>query len=138
VVDCKVKLFDGKHHAVDSSEMAFKIAGSMCFKKAFMDAKPCLLEPVHELVITVPKENVGDIMGDISGRRGRVLGMEDSGKYTKVMAQVPLAEVQTYSSDVRSMTSGRGTFTMRFDHYQEVPSDLAKKIIEGYKEVEEE
>jgi elongation factor G len=138
VVDVTVRLFDGKFHAVDSSEMAFKIAGSMAFKNAFEKCRPCLLEPVYKVAITVPKDNVGDVMGDISGRRGRVMGMEDAGKYTTVNAQVALSEIQTYSSDLRSMTSGRGTFTMDFDHYEEVPADLAQKIREAYESDEDE
>jgi elongation factor G len=138
VVDVKVRLFDGKFHAVDSSEMAFKIAGRMAFKKAFEQAKPILLEPIWGMTITIPNENVGDIMGDISGRRGKVLGMEDQGKYTLVKAQVPLSEVQTYSSDLRSMTSGRGTFEMAFDHYEEMPNELAHKITAAYVAHEED
>ena len=137
VVDVKVRLYDGKYHAVDSSEMAFKIAGSMGFKKAFEKAKPTLLEPIWLMEITVPGENTGDIMGDISGRRGRVLGMVDQGKYTQVNAHVPLSESQRYSSDLRSMTSGRGTFTSNFDHYEEVPSDLAAKIKAAFESDEE-
>ncbi|MBN1946382.1 MAG: elongation factor G [Bradymonadales bacterium] len=138
VVDVKVRLYDGKYHPVDSSEMAFKIAGSMGFKKAFEQAKPIMLEPIHELLVTVPKENVGDVMGNISGRRGRVLGMEDHGKYTTIKAQVPLNEAQRYSSDLRSMTSGRGTFQMSFSHHEELPGELASKVIAAYHEEEEE
>ena len=119
IVDVKVRLYDGKYHAVHSSEMAFKIAGSMCFRNAFEQSTPILLEPIWIMEITVPGDNVGDIMGDISSRRGRVLGMEDKGKYTMIKAQVPLAEVQTYSNDLRSMTSGRGSFLMDFDAYGE-------------------
>jgi elongation factor G len=136
VVDITVRLFDGKFHPVDSSEMAFKIAGAMAFKSAFEKAKPILLEPVWELAVIAPKENVGDIMGDISGRRGKVLGMEDRGKYTEVKAQVPLREIQTYSNDLRSMTSGRGSFEMEFDHYQELSGDLTQQVITEYKEAE--
>ncbi len=138
VVDVKVKVFDGKFHAVDSSEMAFKIAGAMAFKNAFAQCKPILLEPVSELAVTVPKDNVGDIMGDISSRRGKVLGMDDMGKYTQVKAHVPRSEVQTYSNELRSMTSGRGTFTMQFDHYQELPGDLAKKVMAAFTDDDDE
>ncbi len=137
-VDVKVRLFDGKFHAVDSSEMAFKIAGAMAFKKAVEQAKPCLLEPIWQMEITVPGDNVGDIMGDISSRRGKVLGMEDQGKYTTVKAQVPLSEVQTYSNDLRSMTSGRGAFVMGFDHYQEMPAEYAQKVIAAFKDEEDD
>jgi elongation factor G len=138
VVDVKVRLSDGKFHAVDSSEMAFKIAGSMAFRKGFEEANPVLLEPVYEMSITVPKENVGDVMGDVSSRRGKVLGMEEAGKYTRVKAQVPLSECQTYSNELRSMTSGRGTFSMHFDHYQQLPSDLAQKVMDQFVREEEE
>ena len=138
VVDVKARLFDGKFHAVDSSEMAFKIAGSMCFKKAFEMAKPVLLEPIWGMEITIPNDNVGDIMGDISSRRGKVLGMEDQGRYTTVRAQVPLSEAQTYSNELRSMTSGRGAFTMEFDHYQEMPNELAQKVFAAFHEEDEE
>ena len=138
VVDVKVRLFDGKYHAVDSSEMAFKIAGSMCFKKAFEMAKPTLLEPIWEMQITVPNDSVGDIMGDISSRRGKVLGMEDRGRYTTVGALVPLNESQTYSNDLRSMTSGRGTFTMEFAQYEEMPNELAQKVYAAFHDEDEE
>ena len=129
VVDVKVKLFDGKFHAVDSSEMAFKIAGSMDFKRAFEQSNPILLDPVWEMAVLVLKDNVGDIMGDISSRRGKVLGIDDMSKYTQVKAHTPQSEVRMYSNELRSMTSGRGTFTMQFDHYQELPGDLAKKVM---------
>jgi elongation factor G len=138
IVDVKVRLYDGKYHAVDSSEMAFKIAGSMCFRDAFEQSTPILLEPIWIMEITVPGDNVGDIMGDISSRRGRVLGMEDKGKYTLIKAQIPLAEVQTYSNDLRSLTSGRGSFLMDFDHYEEMPREEAEKIIAAFSGEEEE
>lgn len=138
VVDVKVRLTDGKFHAVDSSEMAFKIAGSMAFRRGFEEANPVLLEPVYEMSITVPKDNVGDVMGDVSSRRGKVLGMEEAGKYTRVKAQVPLSECQTYSNELRSMTSGRGTFSMHFDHYQQLPTDLAQKVMDQFVREEEE
>ena len=138
VVDVKVRLFDGKYHAVDSSEMAFKIAGSMCFKKAFEMAKPTLLEPIWQMQITVPNDSVGDVMGDISSRRGKVLGMEDQGKYTTVRALVPLNQSQAYSNDLRSMTSGRGAFTMEFAQYEEMPNELAQKVYAAFHDEEEE
>jgi elongation factor G len=138
VVDFKVDLVDGSFHPVDSSEMAFKIAGSMAFKKAMADAKPTLLEPIMEMEITVPDEYMGDIIGDLNSRRGRVMGMETKGNKQIVKAQVPLSEVLKYAPDLRSMTAGRGMFTMKFSHYEEVPAPLQEKIIELYKKEKEE
>ncbi|MEJ2729492.1 MAG: elongation factor G [Deltaproteobacteria bacterium] len=129
-VDFKVTLDDGSYHAVDSSEMAFKIAGSLAFKKAVEGASPTLLEPIMKVKITTPEEYMGDIMGDLNGRRGRVLGMDSAGKNQVINAQVPMAEFLSYASDLRSMTGGRGLFTMEFSHYDEVPAQIAEKIIE--------
>ena len=129
-VDFKATLNDGSFHAVDSSEMAFKIAGSLAFKKAAEQAQPVLLEPIMKVKITTPDEFMGDIMGDLNGRRGRVLGMDSAGKYQVINAQVPLAEFQTYAPDLRSMTGGRGIYTMEFSHYDEVPAQLSEKIVE--------
>jgi len=134
VVDFKVDLVDGSFHAVDSSEMAFKIAGSMAFKKAVMEAKPTLLEPVVSLEITVPDDCMGDVIGDLNSRRGRVLGMDTKGKKQIIKANVPLAEVLKYAPDLRSMTAGRGMYTMKFSHYEEVPGPLQEKVIEAAKE----
>jgi elongation factor G len=132
VVDIKVTLYDGSYHAVDSSEMAFKIAGSLAIKKGFMDAKPILLEPIMKVDVTVPDQYMGDVIGDLSSRRGKPLGSEPRGRYIVVSALVPLAEMPTYASTLRSITSGRGAYHMEFDHYEEVPADTAKKIIEVY------
>ncbi len=134
VVDLKVRFFDGKSHEVDSSEMAFKIAASMCLKKALQEANPTLLEPIMKMEITVPEEVMGDVIGDLNGRRGRVLGMESKGKYQIIKAQAPMAEILTYALDLNSMTGGRGTFTVEFSHYEEVPANLAEKIIAAAKE----
>lgn len=134
VVDFKVDLVDGSFHPVDSSEMAFKIAGSMAFKKALMEAKPTLLEPVMMLEITVPDDCMGDVIGDLNSRRGRVLGMDTKGKKQIIRANVPMAEVLKYAPDLRSMTAGRGMYTMKFSHYEEVPGQLQEKIIEASKE----
>jgi len=134
VVDLKVRFFDGKSHEVDSSEMAFKIAASMCLKKALQEANPTLLEPIMKMEITVPEEVMGDVIGDLNGRRGRVLGMESKGKYQIIKAQAPMAEILTYALDLNSMTGGRGTFTMEFSHYEEVPVNLSEKIIAAAKE----
>jgi len=131
VVDFRVTLDDGSYHAVDSSEMAFKIAGSLAFKKAVQQANPVLLEPIMEITIVTPEEFMGDIMGDLNGKRGRVLGMDSKGKNQIIKAHVPMAEFLTYAPDLRSMTGGRGMFTMEFSHYDEVPAQLAQKIIEA-------
>ena len=137
-VDFKASLDDGSFHAVDSSEMAFKIAGSLAYRKAAQEAKPVLLEPVMKMQITTPDEFMGDIMGDLNGRRGRVLGMDAAGKYQVINAEVPMAEVLTYAPDLRSMTGGRGIFTMEFLRYDEVPAQLAAKVVEAIKSEEED
>jgi elongation factor G len=129
-VDFKATVDDGSYHAVDSSEMAFKIAGSLAFKKAAEEAQPVLLEPIMYVTITAPDEFMGDIMGDLNGRRGRVLGMDSAGKNQVIKANVPMAEFLTYAPDLRSMTGGRGIYTMEFSHYDEVPAHIAEKIIE--------
>jgi len=136
-VDFKCTLDDGSFHAVDSSEMAFKIAGSLAFKKAAVDAKPVLLEPIMKVTVTTPDEYMGDIMGDLNGRRGRVLGMDSAGKNQVINAEVPMAEIQTYAPDLRSMTGGRGMYAMEFDHYEEVPNQLAEKIVEAINQEKE-
>jgi elongation factor G len=129
VVDLKVRFYDGKSHDVDSSEMAFKIAASMCLKKALQDANPVLLEPIMKMEITVPEEVMGDVMGDLNGRRGRVMGMDTQGRYQVIKAQVPMAEVLQYALDLNAITGGRGTFQMEHSHYEEVPSQLADKVV---------
>jgi elongation factor G len=128
-VDFVCALYDGSYHDVDSSEMAFKIAASMAFKKAFMDASPVLLEPIMNVEVTVPEECLGDVMGDFNGRRGRIMGIDSNGKLQVVKAQCPLAEMFRYAIILRSMTSGRGSFTMEFSHYEETPAEIAKKVI---------
>lgn len=129
VTDVKVVLYDGSYHAVDSSEMAFKIAGSLAFKQAAPDAGIVLLEPIMDMVITVNKDSVGDIMGDLNSRRGRVMGMDSVPKGEVVTAQVPMAEIQTYANDLTSMTGGLGMFTIGFSHYEEVPAQITEKIV---------
>lgn len=136
-VDFKVTLDDGSFHAVDSSEMAFKIAGSLAFKKAAVDAKPVLLEPIMKVTVTTPDDYMGDIMGDLNGRRGRVLGMDSAGKNQVINAEMPMAEIQTYAPDLRSMTGGRGMYAMEFDHYEEVPNQLSEKIVEAINQEKE-
>lgn len=132
-VDFKATLDDGSYHAVDSSEMAFKIAGSLAFKKAAEEAKPVMLEPIMKMQITTPDEFMGDIMGDLNSRRGRVLGMDSAGKYQVINAEVPMVEILTYAPDLRSMTGGRGIFSVEFIRYDEVPAQLAEKVIEAVK-----
>lgn len=129
VDDLKVRFFDGKSHDVDSSEMAFKIAARMCFKKAVLEATPVLLEPIVKMEITVPEDAMGDVMGDLNGRRGRVLGMDSHGKYQVIKAQAPMAEVLRYALDLNAITGGRGTFQTEHSHYEEVPAQLAEKVI---------
>ena len=129
VVDVKVRFYDGKSHEVDSSEMAFKLAAIMAFKKGVQDANPVLLEPIMKVEVTVPEENIGDIIGDLNSRRGRVLGVESRGNYQVVQANVPMSEMLKYLPDLNSKTGGRGTFTMEFSHYEEVPSQLTEKIV---------
>jgi elongation factor G len=129
-VDFKVTLDDGSFHAVDSSEMAFKVAGAIAYKKACQEAQPVLLEPIMKVTVTTPEEYMGDIMGDLNGRRGKVLGMDNAGKNQVIKANVPMAEFLTYAPDLRSMTGGRGMYTMEFSHYDEVPIHIAEKIIE--------
>jgi elongation factor G len=139
VVDVRVTCFDGSYHSVDSSEMAFKVAASMGFQKAFMSANPVLLEPIYDISIKVPEEYMGDVMGDISSRRGKIMGMDSDGKFQVIKAKVPLAELYKYSTALRSMTAGRGIHNRSFSHYEEVPGEIAEKIIaEAKKEKEEE
>ncbi|PLY03832.1 MAG: elongation factor G [Desulfuromonas sp.] len=129
VQDVRVTLYDGQHHAVDSNEMAFKIAGSMGFKRAMEQASPVLLEPVMHMEITVPDECVGDVIGDMNSRRGKVLGMDPQGATQVVNVKVPMSEVLKYAPELRSMTSDRGMFTMGFYHYAEVPAHMVDKIL---------
>jgi elongation factor G len=132
IVDVKVSLVDGKTHPVDSKDIAFQIAGREVFKKAFELASPILLEPVAELLVTVPEEYTGDIMGDLSARRGKIAGMAPSGSVQTISAKVPEVEVQNYSTTLRSLTQGRGFYTKSFSHYEPVPGELARKIIDAY------
>jgi len=129
VVDVKVRFYDGKSHEVDSSEMAFKIAAIMAFKKGVQEANPVLLEPIMKVEVTAPDENIGDVIGDLNSRRGRVLGVEGRGNYQVIQANVPMSEMLKYAPDLNSKTGGRGTFTMEFSHYEEVPAQWTDKII---------
>jgi len=134
LVDVKVTLYDGKEHPVDSSEMAFKLAGSAALKQGVNQGKPILVEPIVNLRVTVPEANTGDAMGDLNSKRAKVLGITPQDGYSVIEAQVPLAEVQHYATDLRSITQGRGHYALEFDHYEEVPSHLAQKIIDKGKE----
>ncbi len=135
--DVKVRLYDGQHHTVDSSEMAFKIAGSMAFKQAVAEADAYLLEPIMEMTISVPEDAVGDVIGDLNSRRGHPLGMEPKGTATEIKAEVPMAEVLDYAPDLRAITGGRGDYTMDFLRYDEVPGHIAQKVIAEAKAEEE-
>ncbi len=136
IVNLKVSLFDGSYHSVDSSEMAFKIAASMALKKGFVDANPVLLEPIQNVCITVPESFMGDVMGDLNKKRGKILGMEPKDGNQLIRAQVPLSEMFNYAIDLRSITQGRGSFTMEFSHYEELPQQLAEQVIAARKQEE--
>ena len=138
VVDFSAELYYGSYHDVDSSEMSFKLATRLSFKKGIMDANPVLLEPVMDVEVTVPERFMGDVMGDFNSRRGRIMGMEGHGKLQVVKAQCPLAEMFRYAIILRSMTSGEGSFSMEYSHYEEVPGDIAKKVIAAHKKEDED
>ncbi len=129
MVDFKATVYDGKYHPVDSSEMAFKIAGSLAYKEAMEKCRPTLLEPIMNVEIVVPEENTGDVLGDLNSRRGRTQGMEPKGSLTSIKAQVPMSEMLSYEPTLTSMTGGRGSFHMEYSHYEEVPSHLVQKIV---------
>lgn len=138
VVDFKATVYFGSYHSVDSSDMAFKVAASMAFKDGFLKADPYVLEPIYTVDILVPEEFMGDVMGDISSKRGKILGMDRDGHNQKIKAHVPLAELYKYSTTLRSLTQGRGIHTMEFSHYEEVPREVAEKIIEEAKKAKED
>src|SRR3989440_10476072 len=129
----RVTLFDGQYHTVDSSEIAFKLAGSQAMKQALEQANPVLLEPIMLVTVSVPEEAVGDVIGDLNSRRGRPLRMEPSGGMTEIKAEVPMAEMLSYAPDLRSITGGQGEYTMEFARYEEVPGHLASKVVEEAK-----
>jgi elongation factor G len=133
----RVTLFDGQHHSVDSSEMAFKVAGSMAFKDAMESAKPTLMEPIMTVTVAVPEEYVGDVIGDLNSRRGRPLGMEPRGAVTEVKAEVPMAELLEYAPDLRAITGGQGEYTMDLARYEEVPSHVAQQVVQRTQEEKE-
>jgi len=130
----KVTLFDGSYHTVDSSEMAFKLAGSIAMKDAMSQCTPVLLEPIMLISCSVPDDSVGDVMGDLSSRRGRPLGTEPAGGMTEVRAEVPMSEVLSYAPDLRAVTGGQGEYTLEFLRYEEIPAHLAQKVADKAKE----
>jgi elongation factor G len=138
VVDFRVRLLDGQYHDVDSSEMAFKIAGSLAFREGMAAAKPTILEPITHVEVTAPAEYMGDLMGDLTSRRGKMDGMDSEGDVQVIRARVPMAEMLTYGSTLRSITQGRGSFHMQFSHYEEVPRNLQEKIIAESKKQQEQ
>ncbi len=138
VVDVLVDFYDGKQHPVDSKDIAFQIAGKHAFREAFMEAKPCLLEPIMVIEVKVPEDFMGDVMGDISGRRGKILGMDSDGGFQIIKAQVPQAELYHYSTTIRSLTGGRGIHSEDFSHYEEMPKDIERKVIAASKKEDEE
>ena len=129
VVDCKVTLYDGSYHEVDSSEMAFKIAGSMAFKDAMRKSQPVLMEPIMKVTVIVPEEYMGDVIGDLNSRRGMILGMEAITGAQQINSEVPLSEMFGYATDMRSKTQGRGQYVMEPAHYAEVPKSVAEAVI---------
>jgi len=137
VIDISAEVYDGKYHAVDSDEMSFRMAGIQALRAATPDLKPILLEPVMKVTITVPEDHLGDVMGDINSKRGRVLGMEGDGMLRSVVAEVPMAEIQQYAAELRSLTSGRGSFDVGFDHYAEVPHNEAQQVIAAARAAED-
>ena len=137
VIDISAEVYDGKYHAVDSDEMSFRMAGIQAVRAAIQDLKPILLEPVMKVTVTVPEDHLGDVMGDINSKRGKVLGMEGDGTLRSVIAEVPMAEIQQYAAELRSLTSGRGSFDVEFDHYAEVPHNEAQQVIAASRDAED-
>jgi elongation factor G len=129
LIDVKATLIDGSFHDVDSSEMAFKIAGSMAIKAAVLKASPCILEPMMKVEVEVPEDFMGNVIGDLNSRRGQIEGQDTEQGVAKIAAKIPLAEMFGYATDIRSKTQGRGIFSMEFSHYQEVPKNVAEAII---------
>jgi elongation factor G len=130
VVNIRCSLYDGSYHPVDSAEMPFKVAASLAYRKGMASANPVLLEPIYHVEVIVPDEYMGDIIGDLNKKRGKILGMEQEGKFQKVTAEAPLAEMFKYATDLRSITQARGSFSMHFSRYEEVPAQYSAKIVE--------
>ena len=138
MVDTKADCFDGSYHSVDSSDIAFRMAGSGCFREGFMKCNPVLLEPYMRLEITTPEESVSNIVGHICSRRGKILGMDTKGNQKVVTALAPLAELFGYATTIRSLSSGRASCSMHFEKYEQVPSEIAQKVIEEKKKAKQE
>jgi elongation factor G len=138
VVDIKIDFYDGKQHPVDSKDIAFQTAGREAFKESFHSAQPCLLEPISEVEVKIPETDMGDVMGDISGRRGKILGMDTESGYQIIRANIPQANLYHYATTLRSITGGRSMHTEKFSHYEEMPRDLEAKVIDKYKRQREE
>jgi len=138
VVDVKVDFYDGKQHPVDSKDIAFQMAGKWAFREAFTNAKPCLLEPIIDVEVKIPEEFMGDVMGDISGRRGKIMGMDSDGGFQIIKAQMPQGELHNYSTTIRSLTGGRGLHAEKFSHYEKMPGDHEKKVIADYQKSRED
>jgi elongation factor G len=134
VRDVRVIVYDGKMHPVDSNDISFKIAGAQAFKKAFADASPKLLEPIMDVEVKVPEDALGNVMTDLQGRRAIIMGIDSAGKYQKIKARVPLAEMYRYSTSLRSLTQGRGTFTSEFASYEPVPANIQEELIKKHQE----
>mgnify|MGYP000004910533 CR=1 FL=1 len=137
VVDLKVDFYDGKQHPVDSKDIAFQIAGKHAFREAFLQAQPSLLEPIMNIEVKIPEDYMGDVMGDISGRRGKIMGMESEGTFQIIKAQVPQSHLYNYSITLRSLTGGRALHTEEFSHYEQMPKDMERKVIANSKSDEE-
>jgi elongation factor G len=133
VVDVKIDFYDGKMHPVDSKDIAFQIAGYFAFKESFVKARPCLLEPIHHVEVRIPEDCLGKVMGDISSRRGRILGIDTDGAFQVIRAEVPARELYKYSSVLRSLTAGRSLHSEKLDHYSEMPRELEQRVIEEAK-----
>jgi elongation factor G len=136
--DIVVYVYDGKMHPVDSNEISFKLAGRHAFREAFKNAGPKILEPIYDVEVFVPSDRMGDVMTDLQGRRGLVMGMESEGNYQKIRARIPLAEMNKYSTALSSLTSGKATYTMKFFEYQQVPTDVQTTLLKAYEEQEAE
>ena len=132
--DVRVIIYDGKMHPVDSNEISFRLAGRNAFAEAFRNANPKVLEPIYDVEVFVPSDMMGDVMSDITGRRGMVLGMHTEKNFTRLSAQIPLAEMASYSTTLSSLTGGRATFTMKFKDYELVPGDVQDKLLKAYQE----
>jgi elongation factor G len=137
VIDVKATIFDGSYHEVDSSDIAFKIAGQLAFKAACEKAGMVILEPIADVEVTVPEQYIGDIMGDLNARRGRIMGVDSEGRLQVIKAKVPQGEMYKYSNTLRSVTQGRGFFTMKFSHYEEAPREVMNKVVEEWKKTKE-